>query len=1048
LSAITPDTNILPNIRGYRTRIKVVIHSHVVAEPLVLKQEITGFSSNKIIKSAGNCTIQLVPDQDYLNRIFPNDYINVYIDRGDGEGFTRIFFGFIDRINETSTIAENGTPNTVYTLSCTDFQKAFEKTMIYFNPNVGKGREDFDASWVGSLNIGGLALATKGVAVTGSPADVLTIAMFTMLGASCQFILPEGYTPKTKDKFREQRAQFAINRLSSEILQSVPNGTSIVDFLSKAEEVSTGSGITAGDSARSLVKTSNDPTELQAVQEAITEVAKQLKSTGIGSLAVQTKAILASTKQQIASFLDILDVFTFVEREAIDGYMQSVSFWQNEGALMNMFMSMCNEPVNELFFDLRPAIDSSVGLSGGSIWSLEPDEIGGNIDDTTSPGIRYVPSMVFREYPFSTIDGLDLTSVKLGIAGKDGVPLPIGNMQFGSIFSDGPNVKGRHVIEVDNINVEDLAQGKSQNKAKKHIDVAVISPTEIVSSDLGRSDHEHFNLMQFISDSVLGSDGKFYMHDILPIISPIHIMRHGLRVRELTTSFARFSENVIPNLGSGSSIEEQGSNPDEVQFSGNTVSPIALGSFNESSSYGIWRARPTPVTPTDWIFHHGVDLRAPIGTAVRAVSDGYVVAAAPAGTPRFSGYGNCVVIKHKDPYLDQSIFSVYAHLDAISDDLFSQNPNRVAKVPNCCSRELLSQGRMSSIPISAGTVIGTVGDTKGADASGTVLHFTAGTAHLHFEIIKQYPAKKTEIGVPPRQSYVPTPPELPDYSTLNSLDPVQFLLSKGVDISSVPNTYQPGDDDKDDENTDLSKPDESQFDTNTNTGSQTLKNIDNGKIRSAITRWALLNDHWYQHNLEYLSGTIRMRGAPEIRVGYRLDIDDVKRPLSFYVEGVAHNWTFPGTMETTLTVTRGQNNSPFPVYVLPYIRGVSATSVQRKTDSRLGKFFLVPRPKSASNGVFISDKIVAGNPYNSDSNDLVDTKNIDTVLTDRGNTSSNELFISANDKLDLQEFSNSNNKLTDSAKSIVEKAQKELSELEKLNLSEKVSTNNTALVKS
>jgi hypothetical protein len=128
--------------------------------------------------------------------------------------------------------------------------------------------------------------------------------------------------------------------------------------------------------------------------------------------------------------------------------------------------------------------------------------------------------------------------------------------------------------------------------------------------------------------------------------------------------------------------------------------------------------------------------------------------------------------------------------------------------------------------------------------------------------------------------------------------------------------------------------------------------VDSGSTRRQILRWALLQDHWYQHNLEYLSGRIDMRGAPEIRVGYRLDIKE--RQMSFYVEGVNHSWSYPNNMSTNLQVSRGQANNPYPLYVYPYIENLGATDSQRRTArSRLATYFLTPDPIAIRRSLFL-----------------------------------------------------------------------------------------------
>ena len=66
----------------------------------------------------------------------------------------------------------------------------------------------------------------------------------------------------------------------------------------------------------------------------------------------------------------------------------------------------------------------------------------------------------------------------------------------------------------------------------------------------------------------------------------------------------------------------------------------------------------------------------------------------------------------------------------------------------------------------------------------------------------------------------------------------------------------------------------------------------------------MLECHVFLHNYEYLSGSMTIRGRPDIRVGYRLDV--MERNESYYVESVAHTWAIGTPMTTTLTLTRGQ----------------------------------------------------------------------------------------------------------------------------------------------
>jgi uncharacterized FlaG/YvyC family protein len=74
--------------------------------------------------------------------------------------------------------------------------------------------------------------------------------------------------------------------------------------------------------------------------------------------------------------------------------------------------------------------------------------------------------------------------------------------------------------------------------------------------------------------------------------------------------------------------------------------------------------------------------------------------------------------------------------------------------------------------------------------------------------------------------------------------------------------------------------------------------------KNTLLSWVVLQDMWVQHNHEYLSGRMSLRGLPGIRPGYRVDRPQLN--LSFYVEGVQHSWQHPGALSTNLTVSRGQ----------------------------------------------------------------------------------------------------------------------------------------------
>lgn len=68
---------------------------------------------------------------------------------------------------------------------------------------------------------------------------------------------------------------------------------------------------------------------------------------------------------------------------------------------------------------------------------------------------------------------------------------------------------------------------------------------------------------------------------------------------------------------------------------------------------------------------------------------------------------------------------------------------------------------------------------------------------------------------------------------------------------------------------------------------------------------------WFTHNDEYLSGAITLiipsDDTRDPRIGEKVEIDGLSG--AFYVEGIAHTWTYMGALQSNLSVTRGYNDN-------------------------------------------------------------------------------------------------------------------------------------------
>lgn len=1031
------------SIYRYRTRVRCIVYSHNAPQPIDITGSVINFNTAKAIKSTGHLALALKANQNWLNQLNPNDYINLYVDRGDGMGWTRLFFGFIDNIQQKITTADNGTPSTIYTLACSDFQKALEKTQIYFNASLAL-RADFQNADISAASPS-VFMTNAGISVQASPADFVVTLLNILFGFGTQFTLPSCYNPNVISANRAARAEFLLGMLSAD----TRNRVLTTGYRAYLEDLRARTG--RHSSLEDLTDlTRPTASDIQQRERAAfsADVVRDLTGTSDSARGLFVYSALNTTlTTQPPSLLDIMDVSTYFERKAMDGYFVGQP-WEDHPDVLSYLRSVANEIVNELFFDLR-LVSSGGGLVDGDYFSRDSDDIGGNVVTDTatpvSPGHQYVPALIMREYPFGTISEINGEQVNLDFSDQlntvDAVQnariTPLGRVPVGALFSDQPNLAGRHVITIPNINAADLAEGQATSRASKHLDVAVVYASEIVNSELSRSDSDLFNLLMITTDYTTQEGATLWLLAALPFLTPISIARHGLRTRVLQTRAAMAVPNIVNHIQPQTQEQDQPQQPEApepAQPSGTPRFPIDLepasdGHYTQGhvvSPYG-YRFRPgrphtsafngqhnavPPNTPI-WRMHSGIDLRANTGVPVYAVRDGWVMAAALAeninttpgadrygrgsggsdGTgavPPFGGYGSTVIIYHPDdmsqPPGDSvpigSVFTVYAHLLDIDSNLLQGSSTRGTTrfAPALCAG-----GRYQPRRVTAGDVVGHVGRTGMQDiqdGSGP----NAG-AHLHFEVlVKQAHRADGHAYIWPSKDQTANPdmltaesqrvgplasgtvfvghPPTPPYSTANvtSQEPSAYLahwtgahLPGGVDPGELDadsayagdaDEYNPPPDAAPAPSQEVDQQDEQITDPD---GQQGFVSPDH--IRYWLVRWALLNDHWYQHNIEYIAGSIEMRGAPEIRVGYRLDV--VEWNMSFYVENVSHTWQYGEKMTTQLQVSRGQPNNPYPAYVLPSSPAFSPTNTQRVTNSRLSKFFTVTDPVAVRRAVNI-----------------------------------------------------------------------------------------------
>jgi hypothetical protein len=567
------------------TQVQVIVHSHIVNNDLKgivdCSADVTSLEMSKTIKGGGSASFSLQPRRNYLNYLFANDWVNIYVNPGDGRGFIRTFFGFVDRVERGIATDDTGATTTSFQVTCTDFTKAFEVTQIYFNPHIAH-REDFAGNFAGTKNLGGAALRTKGIVAFGTPADIVLNLAHMLLGFKGQYIMPPTYPGKNAIPIsgRNARLEWAKSIQSAKIQEAMGGATLTkwrTALLNDAEEqVQSWKQQVAQDvesrAAAGQIEGFSpalDPTT--PVQETISKfigkkaagntdpwsaarivaIKSILDREGQPETALQNPEVKAgleleamASDQEAGSLMHLIDI-SFVEHKAIDGSLVSAPIWTQQGTLWSIMNSYSNDVVNELFCDLRPLSKEyeKKGVTKGG-YAFEVDEHGLNkviseFGGHTEPAVRFVPAIVMREYPHSTVHGVDAFNIRV-------LERRVGSVLFGGIFSQEANMPGRKVIGIKGPLNDHVRLVRPQAVCKKHLDVAVISVKDIISENVGRGDADVVNLIELYSDGGkgLGKHMKFVTQDIQPIVTPISVIRHGLRVRTYNTRFARFSSKV------------------------------------------------------------------------------------------------------------------------------------------------------------------------------------------------------------------------------------------------------------------------------------------------------------------------------------------------------------------------------------------------------------------------------------------------------------------------------------------------------------------------
>lgn len=539
----------------YHSRLIAVVHSWQSSEPIDLSADLVAVSTSKGVKAVGQFSLVVVPRLNWFNYIYQNDVVNIYYDPGDGvSGWTRVMMGYVDRVfRNEAVVDESGRTSTTFTISGRDFMKAVDGTEIVFRPELAQ-RPDWKLEERFFFNnIGGMGMMFRGVVGHGPPDVIVGGIMAGMMGYGAQWQLPPSYAGALKNPViagsRNRRTQEAYRRLSA-------NTLSALQTLGFGDLVGTGvqDAAVLSNKLRALWRLVDRGGESKSAKKA-------LKVIEGDTLAIQSyvNAVIGQSENKNGGIYDLLDP-SFVEGKCIDGYADAAAVWQAEGALSNIVYKWCNPAINELIFDLRPVATGENSMSGDNLpewrgYSRDGDELGINVSgygvqSATVPGVKYVPTMIMREYPFSVAPGLDMRGfLSLGM-------FPADIQAFGPVFSSPTTSSdpiSRVLYDYNSLGVPELSNGitsapelyDESAPAVKHLDVATVKLNEMTRMSVSRGDGDTFNLF-VIYQTLYPSATRYNLPDYLPIFNLASIARDGVRLREISTNYAGWTNRTRP----------------------------------------------------------------------------------------------------------------------------------------------------------------------------------------------------------------------------------------------------------------------------------------------------------------------------------------------------------------------------------------------------------------------------------------------------------------------------------------------------------------------
>lgn len=142
--------------------------------------------SKDIHQPAGGFSLTVQPSQKYLDEIEADDWIEIYLDNGDGKGERNVLFGLVDSVGLSANVDSRGAEKETIQITGRDWGKVLVNTQLIFDPSLpdqaAQAFGEYLTKWANSRT---------GVIV--SPGKMIYFFLKSFLDGR-QFMAPGGYS--------------------------------------------------------------------------------------------------------------------------------------------------------------------------------------------------------------------------------------------------------------------------------------------------------------------------------------------------------------------------------------------------------------------------------------------------------------------------------------------------------------------------------------------------------------------------------------------------------------------------------------------------------------------------------------------------------------------------------------------------------------------------------------------------------------------------------------------------------------------------------------